>query len=94
MVVPLRRNREYAALWIGQATSNLGISISSFAYPLVVLAATGSAMKAGLVGTVLAGTAFVLRVPAGLQVDRRNRRAQPSNSRASERRSAPCSQAS
>ena len=74
MTVPLRRNREYAALWIGQATSNLGISMSSFAYPLVVLAATGSAVKAGLVGTVLAGTAFVLRVPAGLQVDRRDRR--------------------
>jgi MFS family permease len=67
---PLRRNREYAALWIGQAVSNLGIGISSFAYPLVVLAATGSPLRAGAVGTVLAGTAFVLRLPAGALVDR------------------------
>jgi hypothetical protein len=28
---PLRRNREFVALWIGGAVSNLGISISSFA---------------------------------------------------------------
>jgi predicted MFS family arabinose efflux permease len=55
--------------------SNLGISISSFAYPLVVLEATGSPIRAGVVGTVLAGTAFVLRLPAGVLVDRWNRRA-------------------
>jgi hypothetical protein len=67
---PLRRNREFVALWVGQAVSNLGIGISSFAYPLVVLAATGSALRAGTVGTVLAATAFVLRLPAGALVDR------------------------
>jgi len=55
--------------------SNLGISISSFAYPLVVLEATGSPVRAGVVGSVLAGTAFVLRLPAGVLVDRWNRRA-------------------
>jgi predicted MFS family arabinose efflux permease len=71
---PLRRNREFAALWVGQAVSNLGIGISSFAYPLVVLAATGSALRAGAVGTVLAATAFVLRLPAGAIVDRLPRR--------------------
>jgi predicted MFS family arabinose efflux permease len=74
MTVPLRRNRAYAALWIGQAVSQLGISISSLAYPLVVLAETNSAAKAGLVGSVLAGTAFVLRVPAGVLVDRWDRK--------------------
>lgn len=61
----LRANREFTALWIGQAVSNLGIGISSFAYPVVVLAATGSAVKAGAVGSVFAATAFVLRIPAG-----------------------------
>lgn len=70
MDVPLRRNREFVALWVGQAVSTFGIGISSFAYPLVVLAATGSALRAGVVGTVLAGTAFVLRLPAGALVDR------------------------
>jgi len=72
--VPLRRNHEFVALWVGQAVSNLGIGISSFAYPLVVLAATGSAFRAGAVGTVLAATAFVLRLPAGAVVDRFQRR--------------------
>jgi MFS family permease len=71
----LHRNREFLALWVGQAVSNLGISISSFAYPLVVLEATGSPTKAGLVGSILAGTAFFLRLPAGVLVDRWNRRA-------------------
>jgi MFS family permease len=70
----LRHNREYRALWLGQAVSNLGISVSSFAYPLVVLTATGSAVKAGVVGTELAATAFVLRLPAGVLVDRWNRK--------------------
>ncbi len=72
---PLHRNREYVALWVGQIVSALGISISSFAYPLVVLAATGSPAKAGLVGSVLAGTTFFLRLPAGALVDRWNRKA-------------------
>jgi MFS family permease len=71
----LRHDREFAALWLGQTISNLGISVSSFAYPVVVLAVTGSAVKAGAVGTVLAATAFVLRLPAGLLVDRVSRRA-------------------
>jgi predicted MFS family arabinose efflux permease len=53
----------------------LGISISSFAYPLVVLDETGSPARAGFVGSVLAGTAFFLRLPAGVLVDRWNRRA-------------------
>ena len=72
--LPLGRNRDYVALWTGQAVSNLGISISSFAYPLVVLIGTGSAVDAGLVGTVLAGTTFVLRLPAGALADRLPRR--------------------
>ena len=75
MEPPLRQNRDFITLWIGQAVSHLGISISSFAYPVVALMATGSATKAGAIGSVLAGTAFVLRLPAGLIVDRCNRRA-------------------
>jgi len=75
MEAPLHRNREYVALWAGQTVSALGISISSFAYPLVVLAATGSTVKAGLVASVLTATTFFLRLPAGALVDRWNRKA-------------------
>jgi len=71
---PLHRNGEYVALWVGQTVSALGISISSFAYPLVVLAATGSPAKAGVVASVLAATTFFLRLPAGALVDRWNRK--------------------
>ena len=71
---PLRRNREFVALWIGNAVSWLGISISSFAYPLVVLQQTGSAVQAGLVGSVLTATTFVLRLPAGALTDRWDRK--------------------
>jgi MFS family permease len=72
--LPLHRNREFVALWIGNAISWLGISISSFAYPLVVLQATGSAAKAGLVGSVLTATTFFLRLPAGALTDRWDRK--------------------
>ena len=75
MATSLGRNRSFVALWVGQAVSHLGISISAFAYPLVGLEATGSPARAGLVGSVLAGTAFFLRLPAGVLVDRWNRRA-------------------
>lgn len=71
---PLRHNRDFRALWIGQTASALGTSISSLAYPLLVLAVTGSAALAGLVGTVLAAVTFVLRIPAGLLTDRVDRK--------------------
>ncbi|MFL5955371.1 MAG: MFS transporter [Gaiellaceae bacterium] len=73
-MTPLRHNREYVALWVGNAVSSLGISISSFAFPLVVLGATGSTVKAGLVGSVLTATTFFLRLPAGAFVDRVDRK--------------------
>src|SRR3954453_10491525 len=71
---PLGRNRDFVALWVGGAVSNLGISISSFAYPLVVLAATGSTAQAGLGGSVLTGTTFFLRIPLGALTDRWDRK--------------------
>jgi hypothetical protein len=42
--VSLRRNREFMLLWSGQTLSELGSQISLVAYPLLVLALTGSAM--------------------------------------------------
>lgn len=72
--LPLRRNREFVALWVGQAGSALGTSISSLAYPLLLLAVTGSPAIAGAVAAVLAGTTFVLRIPAGVVADRLDRK--------------------
>src|ERR1700760_558052 len=49
--VPLSRNRDFQVLWISQALSSGGQQISTVAFPLLVLGMTGSATKAGLVGT-------------------------------------------
>jgi hypothetical protein len=47
--VPLRRNREFVLLQIGQLLSNVGTQSTAIAYPLLVLAVTDSPAKAGLV---------------------------------------------
>jgi MFS family permease len=71
---PLHRNRDFNLLWSGQAVSGLGSQISIIAYPLLVLAATGSAAKAGIVGgATLVGSLLTL-LPAGVIADRYPRR--------------------
>src|SRR5262249_28585381 len=47
---PLGKNRDFQLLWAGQAISVLGSRTSQLAYPLLVLAMTGSAAAAGVVG--------------------------------------------
>lgn len=67
---PLRRNRDFQLLWAGEAVSVLGSRVSAIAYPLLVLALTGSPAKAGIVG--FAGTIPYVLTPlaAGVLVDR------------------------
>jgi len=71
---PLRRNREFLLLWSGQAISQLGSQISLVAYPLLVLAITGSPAKAGVVAFARNLPIAALALPAGLLADRVNRR--------------------
>ena len=71
---PLSRNREFRLLWSGQAISQLGSQISLVAYPLLVLAVTGSPAKAGLVGFAMNIPIAVLALPAGWLADRVNRK--------------------
>ncbi len=61
-------------LWSGQALSGLGSQISQVAYPLLVLAVTGSAAKAGLVGFAFNLPIALLALPAGSLADRLNRK--------------------
>lgn len=73
-VPSLRHNRDFTLLWTGQAVSELGTQISMIAYPLLILATTGSAARAGLVGGAgLIGTLLCL-MPAGVVADRYARR--------------------
>ena len=72
--VPLQRNRDFQLLWVGQTLSALGSRVSGLAFPLLVLVTTGSPAKAGIV--VFAGTLplLVLTLPAGVVVDRLDRK--------------------
>jgi len=70
----LRRNREFVLLWSGQAASGLGTQVSLVAYPLLVLALTGSAAKAGVVGFAKGAPLVLFALPAGILADRVNRK--------------------
>lgn len=73
-LVPLRRNRDFNLLWGSLTLSGLGSNMSNLAFPLLVLALTGSPVQAGIVGTVAAIARIATRLPAGVALDRINRR--------------------
>lgn len=72
--VPLRRNRDFVLLQLGQGLSTLGSTSTYVAYPLLVLALTHSPAKAGVVGfaNVLPYALFALL--AGVVADRVDRK--------------------
>lgn len=70
----LWRNREFNLLWVSQSLSDIGTAISALAVPLLVLALTAAPVKAGLVGTIGLVTTVLCRLPAGVLVDRVDRR--------------------
>ncbi|WP_405861023.1 MFS transporter [Streptomyces sp. NBC_00090] len=72
--VPLRRNRRFQILWIGAAAANLGLETVEVAYPLLIMSLTGSPALAGLFGFAQIGTALLVGLPAGVVVDRWDRR--------------------
>jgi predicted MFS family arabinose efflux permease len=72
--VPLRRNRDFTLLWAGHTISVLGTQITAMAYPLLVLAMTGSAASAGVVGFFAWIPYVMFAVPTGWVVDRFDRK--------------------
>jgi MFS family permease len=70
----LWRNRDFTLLWSGQLVSTLGTRITLLAFPLLVLAETGSPAKAGLVGFAQTLPYLLCYLPAGALVDRWNRK--------------------
>src|SRR5580700_9083156 len=72
--VALRRNRDFELLWGGQAVSLLGSQTSKIAYPLLVLAMTGSAAKAGIAGFAAMLGYLLFPLPAGGLADRHDRK--------------------
>lgn len=73
-LVPLRRNRDFVLLQIGQALSTVGSEASGLAYTLLVLALTGSPAKAGLAAFARLVPYALFALPAGVAVDRMNRK--------------------
>jgi MFS family permease len=61
-------------LWSGQVVSTVGMRISTLAYPLLVLATTGSSLRAGVVGFAQALPFLLVYLPAGALVDRWDRK--------------------
>jgi MFS family permease len=72
--VPLSRNRDYRLLWSSQALSEFGLNASTIAFPLLVLAVTGSAAASGLVLAAAAAARLLAGLPAGALADRYSRR--------------------
>ncbi len=71
---PLLHNRDYMLLWGGEVLSELGSQSSAVAYPLLILALTGSAAKAGVVGLAKWLPLAVCAIPAGALADRVDRK--------------------
>lgn len=72
--VSLWRNLDYLLLWSGQTISNVGTGVSTIAYPLLVLAVTGSPAQAGFISAARALIYAILVLPAGALVDRWDRK--------------------
>lgn len=72
--VPLRRNRDFVLLQTGQVLSTIGSESTGIAYPLLVLAATHSPAKAGVVGFARILPWALFGFAAGVVVDRVHRK--------------------
>ncbi|NUR90521.1 MAG: MFS transporter, partial [Nonomuraea sp.] len=73
-IVPLRKNVRFQLLWVGSAVSELGSELTRLAMPLLVLALTGSPGLAGVVAGARTVALLVMQMPAGVWVDRWDRR--------------------
>jgi hypothetical protein len=71
---PLWRNRDFMLLQSGQLLSTFGSAMSGIAYPLLTLVVTHSAAKTGYVGAVEVAPLLFFNFPAGVAVDRLDRR--------------------
>jgi MFS family permease len=70
----LRKNKQFQLLWLGGAVSQLGSELTKLAMPLLVLALTGSPTWAGIVVGVRTAAYILIQMPAGVWVDRWDRR--------------------
>ncbi len=71
---PLRGNRDFWVVLLGQGISSFGDAITNTALPILVLALTGSGFAMGVVGVLSTLPDLLLGLPAGAYADRWDRR--------------------
>ncbi|MFH8472626.1 MFS transporter [Streptomyces sp. NPDC018000] len=71
----LWRNRDYMYWWSGNGLSTLGTSVSTLAFPLLVLHLTGSAAQAGIITVLHMIGSLATLIVGGALADRVSRRA-------------------
>jgi MFS family permease len=71
---PLRQNRDFWVVLVGQGVSSFGDAITNTALPILVLALTGSGLAMGVVGVLSTLPDLVIGLPAGAYADRWDRR--------------------
>jgi len=70
----LWRNRDYLLLWSGQGVSSAGTQVSGVAFPLLILAITGSPAQAGLAFALRSLPYVIFSLPVGALIDRWDRK--------------------
>ncbi|KAB2344696.1 hypothetical protein [Actinomadura rudentiformis] len=63
--IPLRRNRDFQILWLGQSVAHLGNEIALLAYPLLILEIHGTTALVGVLGFLAYAAGLAARLPAG-----------------------------
>jgi MFS family permease len=71
---PLIKNWDFQALWTSEAFAAIAKETAEIAYPLLILATTGSTLYAGAVGSVQLITASLMSIPGGTLADRLDRK--------------------
>jgi len=71
----LWRNRDYVGWLVGESLSSLGTSLSTFAYPLLILFATHSAARTGIVAAAANIGSLATVLIGGALADRYSRKA-------------------
>ncbi|MFG2822968.1 MFS transporter [Kitasatospora sp. NPDC048365] len=73
-VPPLKKNRDFRLLWLGAGISQFGGRLSAVAYPMLMVWHGHSVTQAGLVAFAAQLPNLTVQLPAGVLVDRFDRR--------------------
>ncbi|MGZ3632591.1 MAG: MFS transporter [Candidatus Limnocylindrales bacterium] len=73
-VSPLRRDRDYRLLWLGQLISNMGRQVTLIALPYQVFVLTGSALAVGGLAAATLAALLIFALPGGAVADAYERR--------------------